>query len=42
MHPNTSICNKNSFSYQRNYEGEIVQNRKVDNPVAFFVGGFLA
>jgi hypothetical protein len=41
-HFNTSFSNKKSFSYQRKYDGEIAENRKVGNPVVFFVEGFLA
>jgi hypothetical protein len=34
-HSSTSFCNKNWLSYQRKYDGEIVENRKVGNPVGF-------
>jgi hypothetical protein len=34
-YPNTSFCNKNSLSYQRKYDGEIVENQKVGSPVVF-------
>jgi hypothetical protein len=34
-HSNQSFCNKNLLSYQRRYDGEIVENRKVGNPVVF-------
>jgi hypothetical protein len=40
MQPNTSFCNKNSLSYQRKYDGEIVENRKVGNPVVFLWEAF--
>jgi hypothetical protein len=30
------------LSYQRKYDGEIVENRKVGSPGSFFVGGCLA
>jgi hypothetical protein len=36
----TSFCNKNSLSYQRRYDEEIVENRKVGNPVVFLWESF--
>jgi hypothetical protein len=39
-HPSTSFCNKNWLSYQRKYDGEIVENRKVGHPVVFLLEAF--
>jgi hypothetical protein len=39
-HPSTSFCNKHWLIYQRKYDGEIVEKRKVGNPVVFFWDAF--